>query len=83
MKAFKARGGKLIIYHGWSDPALNAMQTIAYYDQVLKHDATARDHARLFLVPGMFHCGGGTGLTRPTGAARSRTGWSAGTRPTE
>ena len=61
MKAFKARGGKLIIYHGWSDPALNAMQTIAYYDQVLKHDASARDHARLFLVPGMFHCGGGTG----------------------
>ena len=36
------------------------MQTIAYYDQVLKHDATARDHARLFLVPGMFHCDGGT-----------------------
>ena len=61
MKAFKARGGKLIIYHGWSDPALNAMQTIAYYDQVLKHDASARDYARLFLVPGMFHCGGGTG----------------------
>jgi feruloyl esterase len=61
MKAFKARRGKLIIYHGWSDPALNAMQTIAYYDQVLKHDASARDHARLFLVPGMFHCGGGTG----------------------
>ena len=61
MKAFKARRGKLIIYHGWSDPALNAMQTIAYYDQVLKHDPNARDHARLFLVPGMFHCGGGTG----------------------
>jgi feruloyl esterase len=61
MKAFKARRGKPIIHHGWSDPALNAMQTIAYYDQVLKHDASARDHARLFLVPGMFHCGGGTG----------------------
>jgi feruloyl esterase len=61
MKAFKARKGKLIIYHGWSDPALNAKETIAYYEQVLKRDAQARDHARLFLVPGMFHCGGGTG----------------------
>jgi feruloyl esterase len=63
---FKARGGKLLIYHGWSDGgsggAISALNTIAYYDSVLKQmGPNQNDWLRLFMVPGMTHCGGGTG----------------------
>jgi feruloyl esterase len=63
---FKARGGKLLIYHGWSDGgsggAISAFNTISYYESVLKHMGPNQDNwLRLFMVPGMAHCGGGTG----------------------
>ena len=63
---FKARGGKLIIYHGWSDGgsggAISALNTVAYYESVLKQMGPNQDNwLRLFMVPGMAHCGGGTG----------------------
>ena len=61
---FKAHGGKLIIWHGWADPALNAESTIAYYRRLLERDPHASDYARLFLMPGVLHCGGGAGPDR-------------------
>jgi hypothetical protein len=61
LDTFKARSGKLIIWHGWADTALPAQGTIDYYIHVLAHDAHAADYCRLFMVPGCFHCGGGPG----------------------
>jgi feruloyl esterase len=63
---FKARGGKLLVFHGWSDGgsggAISAFGTISYYESVLEHMGPNQDDwFRLFLVPGMGHCGGGTG----------------------
>ena len=63
LKAFQARGGKLIIYHGWSDAAISAFNTVNYYNSVTTAMG-ARDtgqFVRLFMVPGMQHCGGGPG----------------------
>jgi len=61
LTAFKAHGGKLLLWHGWSDPALNARATIAYYEQLVKGDSAAMAYARLFLLPGVVHCAGGPG----------------------
>ncbi|MBL8211272.1 MAG: tannase/feruloyl esterase family alpha/beta hydrolase [Bryobacterales bacterium] len=63
---FKARGGKLLLYHGWSDGgsggAISAFNTISYVESVMKKmGGDQREWMRLFLVPGMAHCGGGTG----------------------
>jgi feruloyl esterase len=58
-----ARGGKLIMYHGWGDAAIPAPNTIDYYNSVvaaLGQRATDR-FLRLFMAPGMQHCGGGPG----------------------
>ncbi len=68
---FKASGGKLIQYHGWSDPDITPINSINYYESVVKfmggnsvHGMRAtRDFYRLFLVPGMQHCGGGPGTS--------------------
>ena len=63
LKAFKARGGKLIMYHGWNDPAIPALNTINYFESV-EARMGKRDSAsflRLFMAPGMAHCGGGPG----------------------
>jgi hypothetical protein len=64
LDAFKARGGKLVLYHGWSDPALSALATTKYYEQVQARDPKAADYARLFMMPGMLHCTGGPGPDR-------------------
>ena len=61
LDAFKARKGKLILWHGWADPALPAGATVDYYRQVQAHDPSAGDYCRLFMVPGCLHCGGGPG----------------------
>jgi hypothetical protein len=60
---FAAHGGKLILWHGWADAALPAQATIAYYEDVLARDPKAMDYARLFMVPGCYHCGGGPGVS--------------------
>jgi len=57
LKAFKARGGKLILYHGWSDPGITPLLTIDYYNKV----EDAAQFTRLFLAPGMQHCADGPG----------------------
>jgi feruloyl esterase len=63
LRRFSKRGGKLILYHGWSDAAIPAQNTIEYYRSVLKKMGTrkTREFVRLFMVPGMQHCGGGAG----------------------
>lgn len=57
-----ARGGKLILWHGWSDPLLPAEATIAYYQKALRQSgAKAANQIRLFMVPNVQHCAGGPG----------------------
>jgi len=61
--AFKTRGGKLILYHGWNDPAISALNTINYYNDVVSKMGVRETEAfaRLYMVPGMQHCAGGAG----------------------
>jgi feruloyl esterase len=61
LSAFRERGGKLIIYSGWSDAAAPAAGVIGYYEEVLGHDETATGDVRLFMMPGVEHCFGGPG----------------------
>ena len=63
LSAFRSRGGKLILYHGWNDPAIPALNTINYYQDVIAKlgHASANSFTRLYMVPGMQHCGGGPG----------------------
>ncbi len=57
---FKGRGGKLILFHGWDDPAISALNSIDYYHSVVNTmgQANTDAFARLYMVPGMQHCGG-------------------------
>lgn len=64
LDAFAARGGKLLLWHGWADAALPAQATVDYYRRVLDRDPGAMNYARLFLVPGCYHCGGGPGISQ-------------------
>lgn len=61
LSAFNARGGKLIMAHGWADPALNPLTTIAYYERVRAAGGDVDDYVRLFMMPGVLHCTNGTG----------------------
>jgi feruloyl esterase len=62
LSAFKARGGKILFYHGWNDPGPSPINTINYYDSVLADMGPDQgDWMRLFMVPGMGHCAGGIG----------------------
>ena len=59
LQAFQARGGKLIVYHGWSDAAIPPRNAINYYDNVAHAmgDAKVNGFMRLYMLPGMQHCG--------------------------
>ncbi len=62
LSRFKARGGKLLLYAGWGDTGITPENTVLYYESVLKKmGGNQGDFTRLFLVPGMGHCGGGPG----------------------
>ena len=62
LRAFKARGGKLLIYHGWNDTAISPGNAIDYYTSVQKRMGGRQDDfIRLFMAPGMEHCRGGVG----------------------
>jgi len=63
LTAFKARGGKLILYHGWNDAAISPLATVDYVNSVRQKmgDQQTQEFVRLFLVPGMQHCSGGPG----------------------
>ena len=61
LQPFRNHGGKLILWHGWADPALTPLASIRYYEQVVARDPAAADAFRMFLLPGVLHCGGGLG----------------------
>jgi len=71
LRTFRDRGGKLIVYHGWSDPDISPISSIDYHERVAavvgegrpREEAldAAREFFRLFMVPGMQHCSGGPG----------------------
>jgi len=64
LKQFFSHGGKLLMYHGWTDPLIAPENSINYYTSVLDKmggASKAGDSIRLFMVPGMDHCGGGEG----------------------
>ena len=63
ISAFQQAGGKLILYHGWSDPLVTPQPTVEFYEGLAKKSggmAATQAFARLFMVPGMDHCGIGT-----------------------
>ena len=76
LKPFFDHGGKLLMYHGWSDPQVSPMLSITYYNNVQK--AVGKDKASnsiaLFLVPGMGHCQGGPG-TDTFDKVQALAGW--------
>ena len=70
LRDFKSHGGKLIIYHGWSDPGVMPQRTVDFYQEIVDYASKAQgvdgraytsDYARLFMMPGMGHCRGGNG----------------------
>jgi hypothetical protein len=63
LSAFRQRGGRLILYHGWADPAIPALNAVDFYKTVLTKmgPAATGETVRLYMVPGMGHCGGGPG----------------------
>jgi len=63
LKKFKAHGGKLLLYAGWADTTITPVNTVEYYESVVKKMGASetKDFTRLFMVPGMAHCRGGDG----------------------
>ena len=66
LSAFQAAGGRLLMWHGWADQHISPLNSIEYYQAVerLMGADRVREFARLFLIPGVYHCGGGYGLSR-------------------
>jgi feruloyl esterase len=71
LKPFVDHGGKLIMYHGWSDPGIPPRNTIQYYKKVAGTlgESKMKDSIRLFMIPGMNHCQGGPGTDKFDGIA--------------
>jgi feruloyl esterase len=74
LRVFQSLGHKAIIYQGWMDPSVLAQSTVAYYEKVVARTGSVRkaeESIRLFMVPGMLHCGGGDGTDLFGGEAGS------------
>lgn len=78
---FIERNGKMLLYHGWSDPALSALATIEHYEQAREVNQNLPDHLRLFLLPGVMHCHGGPGPSQADWLAYLRAWVEEGTAP--
>ncbi len=63
LRRFRAHGGKLLQWHGWDDPAISPLSSINYFDAVSAREGgeETQEFYRLFLAPGVLHCGGGPG----------------------
>jgi feruloyl esterase len=78
LRPFKKRGGKIIQYHGFGEPEIASEDSIRYYDRLVKHFGHVRDvdeFYRLYMVPGMGHCGGGAGATDQFDMIAALEGW--------
>ncbi|MEJ1963188.1 MAG: tannase/feruloyl esterase family alpha/beta hydrolase [Gammaproteobacteria bacterium] len=65
LSRFRGKGGKLLMTYGWADTVLQPMMGVTYYEQaVVRNGPGTPDFFRLFMVPGMGHCGGGYGTDR-------------------
>jgi feruloyl esterase len=65
LSGFNKRGGKLLMTYGWADSILMPMMGVNYYERALeKNGPKTTDFFRLFMIPGMAHCGGGVGPDR-------------------
>ena len=71
LTAFKAHGGRLVQYHGWADPLVASLNSVNHFNSVVAFEqqngatnplAETQSYYRLFMAPGMGHCGGGPGL---------------------
>lgn len=74
---FRSRGGKLLVWHGLADPLITASGTIDYYNRVLQRMGGAKETSqflRVFMAPGVGHCGGGAGPA-PTGQMEALVSW--------
>ncbi len=63
LDAYTGRGGKLLIYQGWAEQGIPPRNIVSYYEQVQQQTRNAAAAVRLFMVPGMGHCGGGDGTS--------------------
>jgi hypothetical protein len=77
LAAFRDRGGKMLLWHGWADPLIYPQGTIDYYERVRRQSGGPRGtdgFARLFMAPGVGHCAGGPG-PQPTGLLDAVIRW--------
>jgi pimeloyl-ACP methyl ester carboxylesterase len=81
LSAFKKHGGKLIQYHGWNDPAIPPRSSVVYYEDVQKTMGDTSDFYKMYLVPGMLHCGGGVGPANVDWVAQLDSWVTAGKAP--
>ncbi len=84
LKAFKARGGKLLLYHGWNDALIAPDNTVNYYSSVLAKMGSKQDSwLRLFMMPGVGHCSGGDGPSQANFISAMERWREAGKAPDE
>lgn len=78
LSSFSGHGGKLLFFHGVSDPWFSARDTVQYYDRLARDNGGAeavQDFSRLFLVPGMGHCSGGAAALDQFDLLTALTDW--------